>query len=335
MLLPLGHDAPAGRVKMAPSYSTPTVAEFADRWIKEYAGPPFHARKNQAHARSVFRYYLLPYLAETRLGEVEPRHLAAAQRAMFARGLAVATVKGALQSVWASMWLAARAEGMVTGYPHRELRWPKAQPEPDPFTEDERQAIVRHFDTRTAFGVYVGCIFLAGMRPSEAAGLRRGDVDLDNGWVTIRQAIASRETTPGKTRKSPRLIRVCDQLVRIVARSTPRWQDASVLLTRSRGGGPVDSQQWGGWHFKRACDALSLRYRGLYHGRHTYFSLALMEGANPVQLAEFGGTGVQTMMRYYWRWMGGVSDPVAAAKIAPAREARRKNEESDAHAREV
>lgn len=237
------------------------------------------------------------------------------QRKLFAAGLSLNTCKGALQSVWASLWKAAGTEGLVTGKPHSELKWPKAEPEPDPFSAKERDAIIAYFQRhQPQYMPLVGSVWLAGMRPSEACGLRWGDIDLDTGDVTIARAIASREQTRGKTRKSLRQIRVSPRLLAIYRNAKPSWAEGSALCVMSRFHQPVDSSQFGRYHFRACCDALNLRYRGFYHGRHTFISLALMDGANPVEISAFCAVTLATMQRHYWKYMGAVHDPVESAR---------------------
>lgn len=311
-----------------------TVAAFAVRFLSEHAGPPWHPRKNVAHARNVLTNYILPDLGELELRAVEPQHLRAVQRKMLARGLAVNTTKSALQSVWGSLWKAARTEGLVAGKPHSELTWPRQTPTPDPFEADERDAVMAWARRRQPqYLPLFGSVFLAGMRPSEACGLRWGDIDLDSGEVTISRPLASREQTKGKTSKSLRQIRVSDRLLEVYRWSKPSWAESSTLVSMNRMRRSVDSAQFGRMNFKSCCTELDLRYRGFYHGRHTFISLALMDGANPAELSAFCAVSLGTMARHYWRWMGPVGDPVTAAKKRDLARASREKADVRAHAR--
>lgn len=314
-----------------PDPTPPTVAEFAERYLREYAGPPWHPRKNVAHARSVLNAYILPDIGTVPLPAVEPALLRAIQRKMLGRGLAVNTTKGALQSVWGSLWKAARTEGLVAGSPHSELSWPRHNPEPDPFTAEERDQIIAWARRRQPQYVPLyASVFIAGMRPSEACGLRWGDIDLDTGEVTIARPLASLEQTRGKTSKSLRQIRVSDRLLELYRFSKPSWAEASALVCVTRYRKPVDSSQFGRTNFGRACRELDLRYRPFYCGRHTFISLALQDGANPAELSAFCAVSLGTMQRHYWRWMGAVGDPVTAAqKRGLARVGRETREQRD------
>jgi integrase len=312
---------------------TTTVAQFAERYLAEYAGPPWHARKNVAHTRGVLNAYILPDLKDIPIGAVEPRHLRTLQRKLLARGLALNTVKGAIQSVWSSIWKAAASEGLVVGKPHSELSWPRQNPDPDPFSHAERDQILAWFQKRQPqYLPLVGSVFLAGMRPSEACGLRWGDLDLDSGEVTIARPLASREQTNGKTSKSLRQIRVSDRLRKLYAFAKPGWVESSSLCCVGRFKRPVDSSKFGHINFVTCCDELGLRYRGFYHGRHTFISLSLQDGANPVELSAFCAVSLATMQRHYWKYVGAVHDPVSAALKRGAARAAVAREEQRSHA---
>lgn len=310
-----------------------TVAAFAVRFLTEYAGPPWHPAKNVRHARNVLNAYVLPEIGEVPLTQIEPAHLRAVQRKMLGRGLAVNTTKGALQSVWGSLWKAARSEGLVAGSPQSELQWPRHNPDPDPFTSEERDQIIAWARRRQPqYLPLFASVFLAGMRPSEACGLRWGDIDLDTGEVTIARPLASREQTRGKTSKSLRQIRVSDRLLELYRWSKPAWVDASQLVSLNRYRKPVDSSQFGRMNFGRCCAETGLRYRAFYCGRHTFISLALMSGANPAELSAFCAVSLGTMQRHYWRWMGAVGDPVTAAQKREIARAVRQKPEVRGHA---
>jgi integrase len=313
-VLPLDEPATDKGVELSGLPRPITLAVFASQFLLLYAGPPWHPAKNVRHARNVLNAYILPELGDLQLDAIEPRHLRAVQRKMLARGLSVNTVKGAIQSVFGSVWKAAKADGLVSGSPQSELTWPRSTPSPDPFSADERDQIVVWFQRRQPqYLALAGSVFLAGMRPSEACGLRWGDIDLDTGEVTIARPIASREQTKGKTSKSLRQIRVSDRLRGLYRMAKPSWAEGSGLVSLNRYRREVDSSQFGRMNFHRCCAELGLRYRGFYHGRHTFISLSLQDGANPAEVSAFCAVSLGTMQRHYWQWMGSIGDPVSEA----------------------
>ena len=71
--------------------------------------------------------------------------------------------------------------------PFEALLWPRKLPnKPDPFEEEERDAIIAYFRQKSFFYYsFVYTLFFTGMRPSEALGLYWSDVDLRRGEISI------------------------------------------------------------------------------------------------------------------------------------------------------
>lgn len=299
--------------------------EFAERWLVEFAGPPFHASYLVATKRSYLRQYLQPSLGKVRMSELSPRHVSQLQRELLAKGLSSSTVRHALSGVLAAIWKAARREGIVRGRLVADLRWPRQQGRTaDPFSAEERDRIIRWFEQNSpCFVPLVACVFLAGMRPSEACGLRWRDIDPHSLEVHIARALACREVTLGKTRNSQRRIVVAQDLMDLIASARPSWAKPDDLIVTDSRNRPVNSKAWGDWHFRRALRALEIRHRRFYAARETYISLAMKEGANIAQVAEFCGTGIRTIEAYYFKWVGRLENPVETVRRARAAELER------------
>jgi len=114
-------------------------------------------------------------------------------------------VKNILAGSFKAMLRDARLiDRVLAADPFEGVTWPRVEvPEADPFAPDERQRILAWFrDRRFGFSAgqakeglrvrphpryhaYVHTLFWTGMRPSEAAGLRWSNVDLDRARLTI------------------------------------------------------------------------------------------------------------------------------------------------------
>lgn len=136
-----------------------------------------------------------------RLSELSPRDILGLRAQLLQRGLSLNYVKNILAGSFKAMIRDAREiDRLVTLDPFVGVRWGKVTvPGPEPFTAEERTKILRWFE-RKQFGfrgsgarrrphpsyyAYVHTLFWTEMRPSEASGLRWGDVDLDQGIVRI------------------------------------------------------------------------------------------------------------------------------------------------------
>ena len=78
--------------------------------------------------------------------------------------------------------------------------------------------------------------------------------------------------------------------------------------------------------WKRALASAGMRHRNAYQTRHTFATIALMAGANPMWVSkQLGHTSMTTMWKHYARWIQGADHgrecgklDAAFAAIAPA-----------------
>lgn len=298
---------------------TLTVAEYAERWFATHCAPPFRSEYLREIRKASFRLYLLPTLGHLPLTAVDTPTLAATQRALFARKLAMATVRTAIGH-FSEMWKSARADGLTTGRPHVDLAWPKHRKDrPKVFTPQERERVLAAvIGAKSWFVPQVALMMLAGLRPSEAAAARIEDFDIDTGRLDIRRALVAREQTSGKTRKSVRPIVLSPPLVEILSRHIRERGRQLGLMSLNRFGESIDTEHFATNYFKPLLLELGLKYRPPYAMRHTYITLALMEGASAAFVAEYCATSIQEIERSYLSWIGAVQEPVVAAKRMPA-----------------
>lgn len=59
---------------------------------------------------------------------------------------------------------------------------------------------------------------------------------------------------------------------------------------------------------RRLVESLGIRYRTPYAWRHTYASLALMDGASPAFIAQQLGHSEAVLRKHYARWIEGEYD---------------------------
>jgi integrase len=164
---------------------------------------------------------------------------------------------------------------------------------PDPFEEEERDAIIAYFRQKVSFYYpFVCTLFSTGMRPSEALGLCWGDVDLRRGEISISKSRYLGEESATKTEGSERVIKILPSIVDVLKAIKPLHvaEDTPVFLNQD--GEPIDFRTWRGkkgersaghdktphgvWY--RALRATGVRVRKPYTMRHTFISVALTKG---------------------------------------------------------
>lgn len=172
----------------------------------------------------------------------------------------------------------------------------------DPFTATERNLIIEAYENHAYYRMYapiISFLFYTGCRTSEAIGLRWRNVDLDKGTIKINEATVKvqgkkhqKGTKTGKARK----FTVSERVLHILMKECviPVDPESFVFLVRGK---QVDHtllhRSWFGRDGKNGivtglvCSGELTNYRSLYNTRHTFATLALMEGKLPITEVAF------------------------------------------------
>lgn len=316
LTLPLGE----ARSLLAGRGMVPTFKEFAERWLVDYCSPPFRARYLQRNRGAMVRIYLVPLIGDLRLDQITTRELALAQRELLRRGLALSTVRS-IFGVFAEIWKAARGEGLVRGRPQSDVIWPRARrKKPTVFLPEEQDRVLEAFlALKPWYAPQVALCFLAGTRPSEAAGATWDDLDVHTGQLDIVEPLVSGEPTSGKTRKALRSIMLSPRLLKLLVAVRPERPRPGQRMAVTPSGDPVHSERFSPHVFRPMLERIGIPYRSLYAARHTYITLVLMGGASAAEVAEYCGTSIREIEESYLSWIGAVEDPMRQVRRRPAR----------------
>jgi len=184
--------------------------------------------------------YVLPLLGDMPLA-VTARDILGLRTELRQRGLSLKYVKNVLAGSFKAMLRDARLiDRVLAAEPFEGVTWPRVEvPEADPFAPDERQRILAWFrDRRLGFSAgqakeglrvrphppyhaYVHTLFWTGMRPSEAAGLRWSNVDLDRARLTIVRSRHLYEDSAPKTRGAQRSVDLLPETVNVLRSIEP------------------------------------------------------------------------------------------------------------------
>jgi integrase len=140
---------------------------------------------------------------------------------------------------------------------------------------------------------------LTGMRRGEVAGLRWADLDLDGGWLSVRQTLVVVDNQPQvsepKTARGRRRIALdAETIAALRAHHTaqaaerlaagPAWQGSDLVFTRPDGG-PLHPE-YVRRQFDRLLQRAGLPRIHLHDLRHTHATLALQAGVHPKVVSE-------------------------------------------------
>ena len=214
----------------------------------------------------------------------------------------------------------AALDGIITGNPTSRIRNGKVQKKPpDPLTADEVQLVLDHMGKKYPPQIvnYFEFAFFSGMRPSEAISLKWGDIDEPRGLARVQRARTFGEEHETKTY----IIR--DVELNSMAKNALARQKQYTLLkdgyifenpvtnapfTEER---PLRRSYW-----NPTLKALRMRARRFYQTRHTYATLNLMAGANPMWVAkQLGHANMQMVLTIYAKWIEGADKSQEMGKL--------------------
>jgi integrase len=194
--------------------------------------------------------------------------------------------------------------------PFEALVWPrKPLSKPDPFEEEERDAIVASFRQKVSFYYpLVYTPFFTGMRPSEALALCWGDIDLRRGEISITKSRYLGEESGTKTEGSERVIKLHPSVIEVLRAIKPMHVTEETPVFLNKYGEPINFHTWRAKIWYRALRANEIRVRKPYTMRHTFISVGLTNGVKIKWLAEYCGTSVAMIEKHYGKYLGGDSE---------------------------
>ncbi|UZA18051.1 site-specific integrase [Moraxella bovis] len=213
---------------------------------------------------------------------------------------------------------------LITENPINLIKNKKVQIDlPDPFTRDEMNALLTWLDANMQdddrlYYWYYELAFWSGMRPSEMIALKWDDVDWFNGTLHIHQSrVRGIEKSVTKTHKArtlylnDRSMRAIEQLKEMRDCTKP----SQYVLICPETGEPFFNEKPPRLRLNDAMKACRIRHRPAYNARHTYATMLLMDGVNPVFVADQLGHSLQMLMKRYAKWMHGDKNKQEIAKL--------------------
>lgn len=199
----------------------------------------------------------------------------------------------------------------------------------DPFTVDERDAIINAFTAHPTFNHYalfVRFLFLTGCRTGEAIALQWRHINNEATAITFSESYNStlriRKTTKtGRSRNFP-----CNTpLQELLLGIRPLNCQPSSLVFTSPTGKPINNirfinEIWKGSNTTRQSykgvvtqlvnEGKVRRYRPQYNTRHTFISMALEAGLTIPQVASLVGNSPTIILRHYAGCLSQVTVPI-------------------------
>jgi integrase len=183
-----------------------------------------------------------------------------------------------------------------------------ANPEPDPYTAEERDALLsalydmgraRVEDMIAYRYFYTG--FYTGMRTGELLGVHWSD--FHGSYFHVWQSMVRRKMQK-HTKTKRRDVLLTDGIIALLkdTHNPTRLKRENIFLTPE--GHIFKDADWLMERWSRAHKKAKIRKRGgLYPWRHTYISLALSQGIPIVPIAVQVGNSPAIIQKHYFKWM--------------------------------
>jgi integrase len=171
---------------------------------------------------------------------------------------------------------------------------------------------------------------LTGMRRGEVLGLRWADLDLDNGWLSVRQTLIvvdnHAQLSQPKTIRGRRQLALDPETIMVLRghrrnqaaerlAAGPSWTPSDLVFTRQDGTPlhPEYVRRLFDRHLQRA-ELPRIRFHDL---RHTHATLALQAGVHPKVVSErLGHTTVSITLDVYSHAIPGIQQDAASTVAA-------------------
>jgi integrase len=291
-----------------------TIRQYYAEWIASKI-PPLVKKSRARHYKSHFDVHILPFQGDIELSKYGIPEI----RKMLVylttdKGLSVKSAKNVLNASLRALFRDARDDRLIEHSRFDDLPrkwWPKTVwPEPDPFTEEERDRIIDYFFNKHWSSWPQGCVFLyscfwIGSRPSELTGRRWKDFDSIAGKLSITTSRTEGEEGTPKNNNSVRTIELLEPVANYLRQIKPLRAQPNDYIFFDQRGNPIRQEKFGEKHFQGALTALTIRHRDFYHCRHTFISVMLTHGENPKRIAEYVGNSPEIIYRSYGKWIGG------------------------------
>jgi integrase len=292
----------------------PTFAEFADRWMQDYAIPR-NRPTTIKEKRKFLRLHLLPVFGRLRLDQISDQRVEQFAARMTEQGLSPKTVNNAL-SVFRTCLATARRWRLVRAIP--EIPWLRV-PETAfrVLTTEEESALVNACDIGF-WQTLVVFILHTGVRFSEAAALTWEDLLLDRPQPVIRICKGGAEGKPGPTKTGSHREVPLDPVVLQLLERLPRWNERIFPTPGGKQMHPSSKSKY----LYRFCDRAGIKRHGWHVLRHTYATrLASTVVPVPVVQKLLGHTTLKMTMRYVHvdpKTMAATASVVVAVMAAPS-----------------
>lgn len=277
--------------------SKKTIGAALDDWLEGYEKSVAHSTL-ESYGKAI-KKHLKPVF-----GHIPIKDLTATQvRAWIASlGISNKSINNALTPLRAVM-ADAFGDGVISRNPMDRVKALAVRTrEPEPFTPDEVSKILANLDGQSK-NLYQFAIW-TGLRPSELIALQWGDIGDDS--VRVRRALVRRQVKETKTIAGMRDVKLLPAALEALNAQKPytRLKGQEVFQNPRTTKPWVSDKAMREVDWRQALARAKVAYREPYQCRHTYASMLLSAGENPMWVAnQMGHRNMTVLLKRYGRWI--------------------------------
>jgi len=249
---------------------------------------------------SVIYAHLIPNFGHHRLTELKPTHIEEWMDSLQISNKRINNILSPLRQVFKD----ALIDEYIDKDPMQRIRFLSVeQREPKPFSKREIEIILSTLDGQNHN--LIKFAFWTGLRTSELIALRWEDIDLKNNRFYVRKAIVNGKEKTTKTVSGQRTVELHPESLAAL-KSQLRYTRRQERVFHD----PKTDKPWKGDQVIRkrvwmmALKSSKIEYRNPYQTRHTFASMMLSRGENPLWVAQQMGHKDWGMIRkVYGRWI--------------------------------
>lgn len=191
---------------------------------------------------------------------------------------------------------------------------------PDPFSRDEMKALLvwlkSNLEGKNIFYYwYYELAFWTGCRPSELIALKWSDVDWFNDTMRINKSrVRGIEKNVTKTHVAREVYLNDRSKGALKAIKEMRFSNSYVMICPETSE-PFFNEKPPRLRLVDAMQSCMIRHRPAYNARHTYATMMLMDGVNPVFVADQLGHSLQMLIKRYAKWIHGDKNKIEMSKL--------------------
>lgn len=269
------------------------IAEFMELRVKH------NVRESTFNnQKSIVNKHIIPYFAELKLCDLVPEHLERFYNIKLVEGLSPNYVR-CMHAILSKALRTAAERGLIIKNIGALVTPPRAHDtEIKTWTFDQVNHFLHTAKDRRLFIAYVLALY-TGMRRGEILGLRWNDCDLENGKISVRQALYSVSGKlvfqEPKTKGSRRVITLPDFAVASLRKHRAKQNELKLqlgegyddhgLVVANNSGKPVNPSDLN-VDFEYATKKAGLPRMRFHDLRHTHATLLLQLGENPKVVSE-------------------------------------------------